>query len=276
MLSLFRFHGWHCLRFSQPRIAGRYFCIVFVVLHILRRWYLSGSQMFCNTFIVWPRELALKWIDAPREDPAPECGHVIERKDSAHDRSEQFCAMGCSDSCVACFQWELHYCTCRSRFAGPACCDVVIFASAAQRYVCWKRLMPGTAFIGRWTLSLVRRDLWSYCYFWNWQTSWWRRLFCIDITACYFVLFCQVPTSSRRCCRFWTDCSKQWSQQETATNHNDYVIRMLRDREREKYIYIYNTHRNSKFACWFVTLEELKKSISAPGALGSVLVILAV
>ena len=50
MLSLFRFHGWHCLRFSQPRIAGRYFCIVFVVPHILRRWYLSGSQMFCNTF----------------------------------------------------------------------------------------------------------------------------------------------------------------------------------------------------------------------------------
>ena len=38
---------------------------------------------------VWPRELALKWIDAPCEDPAPECGHVIERKDSAHDRSEQ-------------------------------------------------------------------------------------------------------------------------------------------------------------------------------------------
>ena len=31
----------------------------------------------------------MKWIDAPCEDPAPECGHVIERKDSAHDRSEQ-------------------------------------------------------------------------------------------------------------------------------------------------------------------------------------------
>ena len=30
------------------------------------------------------------------------------------------------------------------------------------RYVCWKRLMPGTAFIGR-PNTLVRRDLWSYC-----------------------------------------------------------------------------------------------------------------
>ena len=158
---------------------------------------------------VWPRELALKWIDAP----ALECGHAIERKDSAHDRSEQVL-------CNRLQRFLRRFLSVRAtllnlpqslRRSSMLRCRV--FAGAAQRYVCWKRLMPGTAFIGRWTLTLVRRDLWSYCYFWNWQTSWWRRLFCIDITACYFVLFCQVPTSSRRCCRFWTECSKQWSQQ---------------------------------------------------------------
>ena len=41
-----------------------------------------------------------------------------------------FCAIGCRCSCVACFQWELHYYTCHSRLAGPARCDVVIFGSA--------------------------------------------------------------------------------------------------------------------------------------------------
>ena len=41
-----------------------------------------------------------------------------------------FCAIGCRYSSVACFQWELNYCTCRRRLAGPPRCDVVIFASA--------------------------------------------------------------------------------------------------------------------------------------------------
>ena len=41
-----------------------------------------------------------------------------------------FRAIGCHYSSVACFQWELNYCTCRRRLAGPPRCDVVIFASA--------------------------------------------------------------------------------------------------------------------------------------------------
>ena len=52
------------MRFSQPRIASRYFCIVFVVPHILRRWYLSGSQMFCNTFIVVDVDLLSSFVFA--------------------------------------------------------------------------------------------------------------------------------------------------------------------------------------------------------------------
>ena len=68
-----------------------------------------------------------KRIDAPRE----ERGHVIDRKKITFMTDQNtFCAIGCRCYCVACFQWELHHCTCRSRLAGPARCDVVIFASA--------------------------------------------------------------------------------------------------------------------------------------------------
>ena len=52
------------------------------------------------------------------------------KKDHVHDRSKHFLCNRLHCSCVACFQWELHYYTCHSRLAGPPRCDVVIFASA--------------------------------------------------------------------------------------------------------------------------------------------------
>ena len=101
----------------------------------------------------------------------------------------RFCAISFSSYGLCCLLSVgaalLHF---RSRLAGPAVWCVVIFASSvAVDYA---------------QLSVI--SLWL----WNWQSSWWCRLYLTGMTASCFVLFCQVPTSSRGCCRCWTSCSE--------------------------------------------------------------------
>ena len=78
-----------------------------------------------------------------------------------------FCAIGCHYSSVACFQWELNYCTCRRRLAGPPRCDVVIFVllqltvlicllsicasetNSLRDSRCFSVVLPGTDFVAQ-------------------------------------------------------------------------------------------------------------------------------
>ena len=115
-----------------------------------------------------------------------------------------FCAIGCRCSCVACFQWELHYYTCHSRLAGPARCDVVIFGSAVAADGAHVSVLPkndtgsGGALGSAWNAGTPRLLAWQA---WHLETStfvsrgmrgtWWHRLgmylCCITCTFAYTV-----------------------------------------------------------------------------------------
>ena len=124
-----------------------------------------------------------------------------------HDRSKQFLCNRLPlflGLVLPAFQWELHYYTCRSRLAGPARCDVVIFASAVAADGAHVSVLPkndtgsGGALGSAWNAGTPRLLAWQA---WHLETStfisrgmrgtWWHRLgmylSCITCTFAYTV-----------------------------------------------------------------------------------------